>query len=215
MDNGTNMMNGGGMDWLILLLLLFGRNGLNGLGGTPGVEGISNEFQMTQGKLDGITASTNAGFANTQMGFAAVAQQLSKCCCDTQLLIEQRNNDTNRHIDNVLFDLASKGTTDAQRIVDRVDALQDGLKDQRIHDLETQLGACNTRDTVGTMISPILAQLASIQAQMNCGVKAVQYTPSLPVTTPFVYGAGPVPYAGYGGGVPFYGPCGSQYQGGY
>lgn len=182
MDNGMTqgMTGGGGIDWLILLLLLFGQ-GRNGLFGNGNQDAISNEFQMTQGKLDNLTASTNAGFSNTQMSFAAVAQQLAKCCCDIQLQAVTLNNDTNRHVDQINFEQTVNNSNNTQRVIDRIDAFQDSVKDQRIRDLETQLGACNTRDTVGAAIAPISATLANIMAQLNCGVKAVQYSPSLPV----------------------------------
>lgn len=219
-NNGNNNgLGGGGMDWLILLLLLFGqgRNGMFGGAGAGTVDGITNEFQMTHGKLDSITASTNAGFANTQMGFAAVAQQLAACCCDIQLQAVTLSNDTNRHIDNINFTQTIANTANTQRIVDRVDALQDAQNLQRIRDLETQLGACNTRDTVLSIVQPIGSALASIQAQLNCGVKSFQYSPSLPVwagppAPPFAFGAcAPGGFGGYPFGGGNCGPCNPGY----
>ena len=109
--------NNGGW-WLILLFLIFGGRGFGYGGGganavcaTPGDVTTAVDRQTFIGKLDGITNSISAGFAN-------VAMDNAKCCCETQRLIERGFCDTNNSINNAARDIIENQNATGRAILD-------------------------------------------------------------------------------------------------
>ena len=121
-NNGGMFDGNNGGWWLILLFLIFGGRGFgyggsNGGGGanavyaTPADVTTAVDRQTFIGKLDGITNSISAGFAN-------VAMDNAKCCCETQRLIERGFCDTTNAIHNTARDIIENENANSRAILD-------------------------------------------------------------------------------------------------
>ena len=120
-DGGMFGDNNGGW-WLILLFLIFGGRGFGyggGYGGgganavcaTPGDVTTAVDRQTFIGKLDGITNSISAGFAN-------VAMDNAKCCCEIQAAIQNGFCTTNNSINNAARDIIENQNATGRAILD-------------------------------------------------------------------------------------------------
>ncbi len=136
--NGGNNGNNGMFDngwWVIILLLALGGRGF-GYGGGGGNGGVGTnavcaspadvttavDRQTFISKLDGLTYGlADSTFALNNVinnGFANMAMDNYKCCCETQRLIERGFCDTNNTIHNSTRDIIENANCNTRAILD-------------------------------------------------------------------------------------------------
>ena len=124
-NGGYGGMGGFGGEgwWVIVLLLALGGRGF-GFGGNGVGENyaLATDFATIERKMDGINNGIcDATFAlnNTiNTGFANIALENQKCCCETQRLIERGFCDTNNAIHNSARDIIDNANCNSRAILD-------------------------------------------------------------------------------------------------
>lgn len=195
-DEGNSSGTGVTSIWDLIVLMIFARMfgfGMNGMGGNEGaavtaatVESIARNVQDTQ---------------NTQNSIAAVMSKLQECCCnnllgqkDIELNMERINNQTQAGFASVITNQNSLATAAEIRELT-----------QKLNAAENALNNCNQSavltNAINNAVNPIAQTLAAVVAQLNCGVKSIPYTQSVPLAyapAPNPFGqCGPNPFAPY------------------
>lgn len=179
-----NEMNTGGMGitsiWDIIVLVIVAR--LFGFG-LDGQQNGATTTATTEAQIErAIRASQDT--QNTQNALAATLEKLNECCCNN--LLGQKdilNGQT------LIADGISKAVSDItgnQNII----ALQSENRElsRNLSIAENALNNCNQTAAftaaINTAVTPLAQAVAGIMAQLNCGVKAIPFTPSVPVYFP-------------------------------
>lgn len=181
-----NNQGAGGMGmtsiWDLIVLVIIAR--MFGFGnGFDGTNGNATTAAVTEAQIErAIRASQDSANVNNRLD--AISQKQAECCCNNllgqkdiemgqlnlanmfQMQIAALQNDTNQHF----CDAEIRGLT------------------QRLTAAENALNNCNQTAAVSAIvnnaISPIAQTLASVVAQLNCGVKSIPYTASVPAYLP-------------------------------
>lgn len=167
---------------LVIVARMFGFGGLNGDQGTVATQALT-EAQIERA----IRASQDT--ANNQAALAALAAKQSDCCCDTKLGQKDIINGQ-----TVIADGIAKAVSDIIGNQNMV-ALQGENRElaRNLAIAENALNNCNQTAAftaaIQGAVNPLAQAVASIMAQLNCGVKSIPYTQSVPAYLP------PMPYA--------------------
>lgn len=134
----------------------------------------------------GLERALCSGFNQTQMqgyqNFAALAQQLSQCCCQTQLNIERSQNAVQQQLAEVNYESANRTAAIIASQVNGTQQILDKICDDKISDLQNQLNQCNiaqnnlqqTNAILGALTNQAASDTAAILAaiQSTCGGKS-------------------------------------------
>lgn len=168
-------------------------------------QGLCNLGYNVQQGINGVNTTMMQGF-NAQnvaylQGQNALASQLASCCCDQRTGMLQMQSNIDGHFCTTNYNNQANTTSiiqnahnDTDRVLARLDAMENARKDERIAQLEGQLQAANTR-------ADFAGQRAYIDAVGNSVVSRLQ--PPTPVPSYQV----PNPFTGCCG-VPTCGGCG-------
>lgn len=184
--DGGGLNNGGGLIFILFILMLFGGFGGNGWGNN-GTGGNFTNSQIEDGfrqnavinKLDNLTTglcdTTYALANNMSNGFNSLERTISSCCCDT-----------NRNIDSVKYEM-SKGFCDvinanSMNTRDIIESQNRGT--QRIIDTMQANLVQNLRDELST-IKTVASQ--ENQSRYILG-ELGRYVTNPPCPPPFYYG---------------------------
>lgn len=147
-----------------------------------------------------------------QSGNTAIANQISQCCCDNKLLTttqgyENRINNMQQSqlIQNGFSQVGyaaaeqtcaikQSGVDNANRIIAKLDAMEDSRKDREINALTAQLTAATSRAERAAELAPVYQALNDIKAKQPSTVP-VQWPQLTAIPTSQLYGYG---LAGYG-----------------
>ena len=131
------------------------------------IDGV-NSNMMAGFNAANVVALQNANNANVvalQNANAAQAQ-LSDCCCKLQTgqmqignQIERANCETNFNASNNTNAIIQSGHSDTDRLLARLDAMENARKDETIANLRAQLAACGDQTTAQYVINQITARL--------------------------------------------------------
>ena len=185
---------------------------------TGGIQGIQ------QGICDSTYALTNAingGFNSTQMGmmqgfngvergFCDISHQLSDCCCENRMAIQQLRYDmatqacdTRNLIQNTTRDLMENENRNTRSILDFLVSEKLESKNAQIAQLQNQIGRLDQTNVFQAMLD---AKTAEIIRRTGHDYPSAAYLvqPPTPVNFP-TNGCGTVQFGGYYGN---YGGCG-------
>lgn len=192
-----NTENGGGVTsiWDLIVLMIFAR--MFGFGNGMGAEGQA----VTAATVESIARNV-IDTQNTQNSIAAVMSKLQECCCnnllgqkDIELNMERINNQTQAGFASVI---TNQNTLASQAEIRELT--------QKLNAAENALNNCNQSavitNAINSAVNPIAQTLAAVVAQLNCGVKSIPYTASVPLAyapapNPFGPHCGPNPFAPY------------------
>lgn len=176
-NGGYGGMGGFGGEgwWVIVLLLALGGRGFGFGGGGVGENyALATDFATIERKMDGINNGIcDATFAlnNTiNTGFANVALENQKCCCETQRLIERGFCDTNNTIHNSARDIIDNANCNTRAILDFL------VKD-KIETLTAENQALKFHASQAEQNTYLLNQLrpAPVPAYITCNPYAASY----------------------------------------
>jgi len=124
----------------------------------------------------GLERAMCSGFNSTQMqgyqNFAALAQQLSQCCCQTQLNIERSQNALQSQIAGVNYESAVRTAAILERVNSGTQQILDKLCDDKISDLQNQLNQCNIAQNNLQQTNAILGALTNQAATDTAAILA-------------------------------------------
>lgn len=140
-----------------------------------------------QSTIQNVGAQNNMSFAQTvnaiQAGNTAIANQISQCCCDNKLLTttqgyENRINNLQQSqlIQNGFSQVGyaaaeqtcaikQNNTDNTNRVIAKLDAIEDSRKDREIASLTAALTAANSRAERQAELAPIYKALNDIQCK--------------------------------------------------
>lgn len=161
--------------------------GFNGIGSAI----CNSEYQNAQ-LVNGINTNMMQGFNSANVvalqNQNALASQLASCCCDQRTGMLQMQSNIDGHFCTTNYNNQANTTAiiqnahnDTDRVLARLDAMENARKDERIAQLEGQLQAANTR-------ADFAGQRAYIDAVGNSVVSRLQPptpVPSYQVPNPF------------------------------
>lgn len=182
---GNGMFGDSGWFVLLIILAAFGGFG-NGFGGNGGGQLYPwmNQAQMTQSgfndiqlssALSALQASVSNGFAQAEVGSSnrqmALMQQLfglqnqfNECCCENRLATERLGNailqdggSTRQVLNDGFRDLQASQLAGFQRVLDTMCNYQIQAKDEKIADLQRQLGEANNARLMENLGNRIVA----------------------------------------------------------
>lgn len=182
-----NEMNSSGMGitsiWDIIVLVIVAR--LFGFG-LDGQQNNASTPANTEAQIErAIRASQDT--QNTQNALAATLQKLNDCCSENRLGQKDIQNGQTQIIDGL-----TKAVSDIignQNIV----ALQTENREltRNLSVAENALNNCNQTaaftSAINSAVYPLAQAVSNIMAQLNCGIKSVPYTPSVPAVAPVGY----------------------------
>lgn len=154
-------------------------------------------------------------------GNAAMANQLSSCCCDVKQLVTQQGYET--RINNIeqtntitkgfgdvayatqtqTTALAANQDANTRAVLAKLDAIEDSRKDREINTLTAQLTAANSRAERQAELAPIYQQLNDIKCKQPESI-TIPYSPVVGVPNCVAWNAaiyGGFPYGGRSGNV--------------
>lgn len=171
------------------------------------IAGVGNQVGMGQMQI----------INSVQAGNTAIANQIAQCCCDNKLLTTQQgyenrinNLQQSQLIQNgfcqVGYEAAQNSnkaiqasTDNTNRVIAKLDAIEDSRKDREIASLTAALTAANSRAERAAELAPIYKALNDIQCKQPNTV-TVPYQPFVTVPNCVAYNAfGLNPY-GYNNG---------------
>ena len=140
-----------------------------------------------QSTIQNVGAQNNMSFAQTvnaiQAGNTAIANQISQCCCDNKLLTTQQgyenrinNLQQSQLIQNGFSQVGyasaeqtcaikQNNTDNTNRVIAKLDAIEDSRKDREINSLTAALTAANSRAERQAELAPIYKALSDIQCR--------------------------------------------------
>lgn len=149
-----------------------------------------------------------------QAGNTAIANQISQCCCDNKLLTTQQgyenrinNLQQSQLIQNGFSQVGyasaeqtcaikQNNTDNTNRVIAKLDAMEDSRKDREINTLTAALTAANSRAERQAELAPIYKALSDIQCKQP-STFSVPYQPFTAIPNCVAYGMG-LYGAGYG-----------------
>jgi len=156
--------------------------GFNDVNGNINALGLSqcNSFANTNNNIAqyafGLERAMCSGFNSTQMqnyqNFAALAQQLSQCCCTTQLNIERTQNAIQQQLAEVNYESANRTAAIIASQVNGTQQILDKLCDDKISDLQNQLNQCNIAQNNLQQTNAILGALTNQAASDTAAILA-------------------------------------------
>lgn len=142
--------------------------GFNTLGSavSNGFHGVDNSvcqlgYQNAQ-LINGVNTNMNNGFNGVTAGLTALGTQMSGCCCDTQRQMERGFCETNYNAATNARDIIQSAHNDTDRIIARLDAMEDTRQQEKIAALQNENQA--------------LKFAASQEAQNNYLVNALRFS---------------------------------------
>lgn len=148
---------------------------------------IQQAIAGIQATIQSVGAQNNLSFAQTvnaiQAGNTAIANQISQCCCDNKLLTTQQgyenrinNLQQSQLIQNGFSQVGyaaaeqtcaikQNNTDNTNRVIAKLDAIEDSRKDREIASLTAALTAANSRAERQSELAPIYKALNDIQCK--------------------------------------------------
>lgn len=126
------------------------------------ISGVQNAIQQVA-NANNMSAMQTINAINS--GDAAIANQLNQCCCSI-------TNAVNTGFGNLRYENAASAcaikqndTDNTNRILAKMDAIQDEAKNNKINELTAQLTAANSRAERQAELAPIYKALSDIQCK--------------------------------------------------
>lgn len=198
-ENSNTMGMGITSIWDIIVLVIVSRLFGFGLNGEQNGQQTANANPgATEAQIE-RAIRTAQDTANINAQLTAITAKQADCCCENRLGQKDIINGQ-----TMIADAVAKATTEIlgnQKLV----ALQ-GENRELARDLSAarnDLNNCNQTSAftaaIHAAVDPIAQALSAVVAQLNCGVKSVPYTASVPAYLPPVqYGAVPGQVCGWG-----------------
>lgn len=178
---------------------------------------IGCNFNAVQSAINGVQSAicnvANANNMNSMQiinaitsGDAAIANQLSSCCCDLKQLMTTQNYDNrinniqqSQLISNGFSQIGYANAENTSKVIAKLDQIEDDRKNREINTLTAQLATVNARAERQAELAPLYKAVNDIQCKLPQTV-TLPYSCATAVPTSFVYGAyGLNPY-GYNNG---------------
>ncbi len=162
----------------------------NGFHGTDNA--ICNLGYQTAQLVNGINTNMTNGFTGVTAGITALGTQMSDCCCATQRQIERGFCDTNYNMANNTRDIMQSAHNDTDRIISRLDAMENARQQERIAALQSENQSLKFMASQSEQNAFIQASQSAQTAELirRCCPSPV---PAYQVPAPYPY-CGPVNY---------------------
>lgn len=223
-DNGVSvpqmLANGEGRDYL-MQAINGNANAINSLASTLNCDINSVKCALNAIQSSICSVGNQVGMSGQQIinavqaGNANIANQIANCCCDVKTTVntqgyENRINNLQQSqlIQNGFSQvgyasaeqtcaLKQNANDNTNRIIAKLDAIEDSRKDREIANLTAQLTASNSRAERQAELAPIYKALNDIECKQPNTV-TIPYSPITPVPNCVAWNA-----ALYGGGYPY------------
>lgn len=161
---------------------------------------VQSAIAAIQSSIQSVGAQNNLSFAQTinaiQAGDSALQGQISQCCCNI-------TNSITSGFGNLAYENAAQfcqtrqaAADNTNRILAKIDAVQDEAKNNKINELTAALTAANSRAERQAELAPIYKQLNDIACKQP-QTFTVPYQPFTAIPNCVAYGMG-LYGAGYG-----------------
>ena len=149
-----------------------------------------------------------------QAGNTSIANQISQCCCENKLLVQQQgyeNRINNIEQSNMITKgfgdiayatqsqttaLAANNDANTRAVLAKMDAIEDARKDREIASLTAALASVNARAERQAEMAPIIQKLNDIQCKQPATV-TIPYSPVVGVPSCVAWNAGLSALSGY------------------